>query len=135
MSVASKGFGGTGGSKFDDKVVGIAGMKIRSGNQVDSIQVTYRYADGSTFEGPRHGGSGGSESQFKLAKGEYLVKMEGKTNGVLVDQVTFYSNRGTKYGPYGKTGAQSFSVEGTEIVSVFGRAGNLLDNLGVNYIE
>ena len=134
MSIRSASYGGTGGAAFDD-IIGIAGMRIRSGNQVDSIQVTYRLSDGSTFEGPKHGGSGGSPKSFTLASDEKLIKVEGKTNGVLVDQVTFHSNKGKTYGPYGRTGKTAFSVEGGEIIAVFGRAGNLLDNLGVYYTE
>ena len=133
MSLKSASFGGSGGAAFDDIDIGIAGMTIRSGNQVDSIQVTYRFSDGSKFDGPKHGGTGGSLNSFTLADDEMLIKMEGKTNGVLVDQVTFYSNKGKTYGPYGRTGETSFCVEGREIIAVFGRAGNLLDNLGVHY--
>ena len=127
-------FGGRGGRAFDDKndnIVGIIGMRIRSGNQIDSIQVTYRLKDGSIYEAPRHGGTGGSESSFTLADGEVLVRMEGMTNGVLVDMLTFYSNFNNRYGPYGVTGLVPFSVEGLEIVAFFGRAGNLLDAVGV----
>ena len=134
MSIKSASFGGSGGSAFDD-IIGIVGMKIRSGNQVDSVQVTYRLSDGSTFEAPKHGGTGGSLKSFTLADDEKLIKVEGKTNGVLVDQVTFYSNKGKTYGPYGKTGETPFSVKGSEIIAVFGRAGNLLDRLGVHYKE
>ena len=132
MSSHSGSFGGSGGSKFNDDIVGIRGMKIRHGNQVDSIQVTYILADGTIWEGPRHGGTGGSLSQFTLEEGEKLVKMEGKTNNALVDQLTFHSNKGKKYGPYGKTGQTSFSVEG-ELVTFFGSAGNLLDAISVRY--
>ena len=51
--------------------------------------------------------------------------------------LTFYSNFGNEYGPYGKTGQTSFSVEDTdsdEFVAFFGRAGSLLDSIGVYYI-
>ena len=133
--VRSTQFGGRGGSAFDDNndnIAGIAGMRIRSGNQIDSIQVTYRLKDGSTYEAPRHGGNGGSESSFTLADGEKLIRMEGMTNGVLVDMVTFYSNLNKMYGPYGRTGRTPFSVAGIEIVAFFGRAGSLLDAVGVH---
>ena len=127
-------FGGSEGSAFDDKndnICGIIGLKIRSGNQIDSIQVTYRLKDGSAYEAPKHGGNGGSLSSFTLADGEKLIRMEGMTNDVLIDMLTFYSNYNNVYGPYGRTGRASFSVEGLEIIAFFGRAGNLLDAIGV----
>ena len=126
-------FGGSGGIAFDDNndnIAGIIGMKIRSGNQIDSIQVTYRLKDESTYEALMHGGTGGSESFFTLADGEKLIRMEGMTSGVLVDMLTFYSNYNNTYGPYGVTGQKRFSVAGLEIVAFFGRAGNLLDAIG-----
>ena len=137
--------GGTGGSVWDDGVlthtptiVGVRSIHIRHGNQVDSIQVTYLLADGTTYTAPRHGGSGGSSSSFTLADDERIVRMEGKTNNVLVDQVTFITMKadGTQksYGPFGKTGKTSFSVEGY-IIGFYGRSGNLLDALGAYYLE
>ena len=97
-------FGGTGGSYFDDhneNITGIVGMRIRAGSYVDSIQVTYRLKDGSTFAAPMHGGTGGSEYSFTLANGEKLTRMEGMTNGMLILFVlTFYSNLNNVYGPY-----------------------------------
>ena len=137
-------FGGTGGSLWDDDIlthcpaiVGVRAISIRHGNQIDSIQVTYLLADGSTYSAEKHGGSGGSLSSFNLAEDEMIIRVEGKTNNALVDQVTFITRKanGTegKYGPYGKTGATPFSVDGY-VVGFFGRAGNLLDGLGVYYL-
>lgn len=136
MLVQSTSFGGTGGTFFDDyndNIAGIIGMSIRAGDQIDSIQVTYRLKDGNIYEAPMHGGTGGSESSFTLSAGEKLVRMVGMTNGILIDQLTFYSNNNNVYGPYGVTGQIPFSVEGTEIVAFFGRVGNLLDAIGVYY--
>ena len=129
-------YGGSGGGAFNDlksypDIVGIRGLRIRSGNQVDSIQATYLLRYGNTIEGPKHGGYGGSEHSFTLGEGEVLTGMEGKTNGMLVDQLTFHSNWGRKYGPYGRTGRTLFKVEGTAFVAFFGRSGNLLDAIGV----
>ena len=72
-------------------------------------------------------------SSFTLDEDEVLVKMDETTNGVVLDQVTFHSNKGKVYGPYGKTGETQFSIQGLEIVSVFGNQGsyNLVDGLGV----
>ena len=54
------------------------------------------------------GGNGGTEylqvNMFTLADGEKLTRMEGMTNGVVLDMMTFYSNLNNIYGPYGITG-------------------------------
>ena len=138
-------FGGSsGGSAWDDgilshspAIVGVKKIDIRHGNQVDMLQVTYRLANGSTYTAPAHGGTGGSLSSFTLAKNERIVRMEGKTNNVLVDQVTFVTQNDAgeekTYGPFGQTGQTQFKVEGY-IVGFFGRAGNLLDALGAYYL-
>ena len=134
-------FGGSVGSPWDDNigrlrpmVIGIKQIKIRSGNQVDSFQVVYCQADGSQTQGVRHGGYGGSLSTITLAKDEQIVRVEGKTNGVLIDQITFIirNSKGNEfsYGPFGKTGETPFSVDG-HIVGFFGRSGTLIDGLGV----
>ncbi len=136
--------GGGGGNSWDDgilthspAIVGVKSINIHHGNQVDSIQVTYLLADGSTYAAPKHGGSGGSASSFTLAENEMIIRVEGKTNNVLVDQVTFITRTpdGTEHthGPYGKTGETPFFVEGY-VVGFFGRAGNLLDGLGTYYL-
>ena len=139
----SNTYGGTGGRAWDDvsthspAIVGVSSITIRHGNQVDSLQVTYLLADGSTYTAPKHGGRGGSQSSFTLAPDEMIVQVKGKTNNTLVDQLTFVtrnsSRNTTEYGPYGKTGRTQFSVEGY-VVGFFGRAGNLLDQLGVYYL-
>jgi len=134
-------FGGDGGSSWDDMasppsspVVGVQSITIRHGNQVDGIQVVYRLADNSHYEGAKHGGYGGSGSTIVFAENETLVRVEGKTNGVVVDQLTFTTQKvdGTRrrYGPYGRTGLNPFSVDG-HVVGFFGRSGNMVDGIGV----
>ena len=134
----------SGGNYWDDRdpgpspgIVGIHKIDIRYGDQVDAIQVTYRLADGSTYTSPMHGGFGGVSSSFTLASDESIVGVEGKTNNDLVDQLTFITLNSTmnekRYGPYGITGLERFSFD-RYIVGFFGRAGYLLDGLGVYYL-
>ena len=136
--------GGNGGSAWDDDIlahspaiVGVRSIAIRHGNQVDSLRVTYLLADGNIYTASKHGGDGGTSSQFTLAGDERIIRVEGKTNNTLVDQVTFITKNAAgiekRYGPYGKTGRTAFSVEGY-VVGFYGRAGNLLDALGVYYL-
>lgn len=140
----SSNYGGSGGRAWDDNIyshsptiVGVRKIDIRHGNQVDGLQVTYLLADGSTYTAPRHGGSGGSPSSFTLAEDERIIRIEGKTNNALVDQLTFITQNAAGeenvYGPYGKTGRTPFSVEGY-VVGFFGRAGNLLDAIGFYFL-
>ena len=130
-------FGGVGGKAFDDlehhpSIVGIRGLCVRCGNSIDSIQATYQLKDGSTVVGPRHGGLGGKVKRFMLNEDEVLIRMEGKTSGVLVDQLTFYSNQGKQYGPYGRSCTTPFETqEGVQLTSFFGHSGKLLDAIGV----
>ena len=134
-------FGGTGGSYFNDyednnSIAGIVGMRIHAGDQVDSIQVTYRLNNGTCYTTPRRGGTGGGEYSFTLADCEKLTRMDIMTNGVVVDRLTFYSNLNNVYGPYGTNGRTPFSVTASEIVAFFGRVGsfsNIMDAIGVYY--
>ena len=134
-------FGGSGGTIFNDytrerSIVGVKSVHIHHGNQVDMIEITYNLSDGRTWNG-QHGGSGGSShSSFSLAEGDYISKIDGKTNDVIVDQLTFTVTTKTGstvvHGPYGKTAKKAFSVQG-KIVAFFGNSGNLLDGVGVYY--
>ena len=140
----SQEFGGVGSHAFSDdisthkpEIIGIKAITIRHETQVVSIQATYRRADGSTWVAPKHGGSGGRESSIQFADNENVIRMEGKTDNIIVDQLTFVSRKGDgsqgRYGPFGKTGMTPFAVDG-KILGFFGRAGNLLDSVGVFYI-
>ena len=77
----SDSYGGGGGGAWDDvnkyNPVGVRSITIRHGNHVDSLQVTYLLADGSTYMAPKHGGTGGSQSSFTLAQDE-MIMLKGK---------------------------------------------------------
>ena len=136
------GRGGQNGTPFDDlkanktaSILNIHSITIVSGKQVDSIQVTYRLTDGSLYKALQHGTGTNHPVTIKLDSNEYVWKVEGKTNDVLVDQLTITTRRLSKseertYGPYGRTGKFNFTFEGY-IAGFHGRAGNLLDNIGV----
>ena len=134
--------GGSGGDPFDDYIPSIAGVhaiNISYDSQVESIQVTYRLINGSLYQAPKHGGYRHPPMTITLAPGEYISEIKGKTNGVLVDQmsiVTFQPKKFLKktYGPFGKTGEQDFSMEGY-VVGFFGRSGSLLDNIGLHILS
>ena len=61
--------------------------------------------------------------------------MEGITDGMFIFMLTFYSNLNNVYGPYGILGQMcaQFSLAAMEIIAFFGRAGSILDAIGVYY--
>ena len=137
----SQQIGGLGGNAFDDnqlgkKIVGVTGFHVRHGNQVDGVQMTYLLADNTTFQGPYHGGNGGSPTTVNLDVGEVIVQVTGKSNGVLVDQITFHTKKrdgsSHSYGPYGQTGETPFTINGW-ITAAFGRNGTKQDAIGFYY--
>ena len=76
-----------------------------------SRQSTHYSVEAPTYTGAKHGGPGGSLSEIIFEQGEIIEQMYGKTNNVLVDQVSFDMQL-KSYGPYGKTGRTPFSVKG-----------------------
>jgi hypothetical protein len=78
--------------------------------------------------------------QINLSAGEHVTAVEGTTGNfervsdVVVTSLTFRTNTGRMYGPYGNTVGTPFSVpaaNGACIVGFWGRSGWLLDAIGV----
>ena len=145
--VRDDSYGGTtGGDYFSDyfrdgglytSIIAVRSITISYSDQVESIQVTYLLANKTLFQAPRHGSVKNINPpvNIKLTYGEYIRKIEGTTNGALVDQlsITTYRPRDhvtKKYGPFGTPGKTNFLSEGY-VVAFFGRAGDMLDNIGV----
>jgi hypothetical protein len=143
----SPGEGGLNGTSFDDlsdfnfalaNITGVRNISISSGDQVDSMQVTYVLSNGSLFQAPRRGKVSHPPVNISLTSEESIVRLEGKTNGALVDQITIttigpeYERK--VYGPFGKTGLLSYSFDG-HIVGFHGRSGDLLDRIGVYSLQ
>ena len=142
--------GGTsGGDYFNDytsvnkimtyKIIGVQSIIISYSDQVESIQVTYRLAEKKIFTAPRHGSVKNINPpvEIKLKVGEYIHRIEGQTNGQLVDQLTIITvnpqDRSYKtYGPYGTEARTNFTIEGY-VLGFFGRSGDMLDNIGAYY--
>ena len=141
-------YGSTTGTAFSDFTgtnpwpcgVDITDIRIRSGNIVDAIQVTYKTVDGRIISGERRGGNGGREDLIRLDDGERITGATGMVcnnyiiqggvdNGRFVTQLAFFSEKhdGQKvvYGPYGSgfdrdRNCTTFAVNG-KINSIFGR--------------
>ena len=132
--------GGAGGADFRDTPPDGSHLRkvaIRHGWGVDAIQVTYKRLNGSDQTLNRHGGGGGDLSQFELNQGEYLTKIEGK-QGSFIGSLTFYTNTGKKYGPYGTAQGQwsgdSFTITAPsdhEIIGFYGKSGTHVNSIGI----
>jgi len=122
--------GGSGGDSFsvDDYSVAypISRINIRSGTEVDSIQLVY----GNSFSGAYHGGNGGMPTQVVLADNEYITDVFGSA-GTRVDQINFRTNLGNSFGPYGGNGGAPFHFKGDGLAlrGVTGRSGEKIDQL------
>jgi jacalin-like lectin domain-containing protein len=131
-------FGGAGGTSFSDPVltmqplvIAISSITIRSGTLVDSLQVTYLRADGSTYTTPQHGGDGGAAATITFVSGEHIIALLG-SSGEYVNQLAFLTEapngKRNTYGPYpsGASGGNAFIVN-SNVLGFFGRSGRYLD--------
>lgn len=135
--------GGPNGSPYDDykstnsTIVGVRSIYISFGDLVDSIQITYLLASGGLYTAPKRGTDAkfNDSTVIALAPDEYIEKIEGKSNGLNVGQLTITTMRPknyerTVYGPFGKIGTLSFMFEGY-IVGFFGKDEQKIDSIGV----
>jgi len=89
---------------------------------------------------PMGGGSVPVRTTFNFASDEQLIAVEGTYGhcsyvpAVVVTSLTFRTDKGTTYGPYGKETGTPFSIQAAAngcIVGFWGRSGWLLDAIGV----
>jgi Jacalin-like lectin domain len=131
-------YGGDGGESFRDRAQGILkGIKVRSGDLIDSIQCLWAEG-GETNTGDLHGGEGGEEAEIKLEDGEYVTRISGvivKLEDLkIVGSITIKTSKRT-LGPYGQgTDGEKFEIEAPkdeEICGFRGRSGAYLDAIGI----
>jgi hypothetical protein len=104
---------GPAGAAFDDTpIVGAAGMPlissmaVRSGEVLDSIQVTNTGGpDQSSYQIPQHGGNGGNSSTVTIAQGDGIASISGYTGNWFgwecVLQLMITTKLGQVFGPFG----------------------------------
>jgi hypothetical protein len=125
-------YGGDGGAPFTDDLTQICRLVqviIRHGSRIDAITSVWVLPNGTEVTGTRHGGTGGTESSFTLEKDEYINRIELRS-GSEVDALTFFTDTGNKYGPYGGSGGSEHTISGGPINGFFGRSGARLDAIG-----
>ncbi|MFT3766990.1 MAG: jacalin-like lectin [Minicystis sp.] len=131
--IRSQEFGGDGGDPFSDdltEVCRLVQVNIRYASEIDGIQCEWESPSGARVTGPWHGGHGGDLTHFTLLEGEHITHFEGRV-GSRVDQLTFYTNKGNKFGPYGGTrGSEFSSPSDLRVTGFFGRAAHRLDAIG-----
>jgi hypothetical protein len=131
--------GGSGGDAFADTQIPagsrISEIRVSSGRYIDGIQAVYTLTDGSVFEGPWHGGRGGSINVFKLDSNEYIVGLSGRC-GDYIDSVIVRTNRRSSPQFGGTGGRQDYRVDvasGNQAIGLIGRSGKYLDAIGLSY--
>ncbi|MFZ6694016.1 jacalin-like lectin [Undibacterium sp. SXout20W] len=126
----------TSGSAFSDTGNGpLTGVNLRGGSWLDNIQGVN--ANGSLGS---HGGLGGGPLSFTVPAGQYLVRAFGTAGNTAIAQITFVSNTGLSFGPYGGgVGQASYSAfdftvpSGAQITGLQGTAGTYVFSLGFQY--
>jgi len=130
-------YGETTGEAFSEGGKGkcLLRIHIACGTHVDSIQCEW-LENGKILRSLRRGGEGGNcRHSFALAPGEKIIRVEGKSSHC-VDQLTFTTNKGNQYGPFGGHGGNSFVLDVPGgIHGFFGHSSQLLDAIGFYYDE
>src|SRR5579885_74339 len=114
----------------------VGSITIWGGHAIDAIQLFYRDkgATGPGLAAPKVGGDGGNAATLELQPGEYLRAIVGRCN-VLVDYLLVLGSLGQSLAvgtDYNEDKNFFLESDGNqEITGIFGRCGNLLDNLGV----
>lgn len=124
--------GGGGGSWRDDPTCGkqyVNGFRVRTGRDMDMVQ--FRYAKRGWAPAQGNQGGGTLVADVTLAEGEYIVRVDYRS-GDRVDQLSFRTNRGKTYGPYGGDGGSpgTYTVTpGEKLGCMAGRSGKSTDQL------
>ena len=132
-NTATSTYGGSGGSAFQDdltQVCRLDAINVRSGEYVDMLQAVWQYPSGTRVNGPAHGGPGGSPTTVNLQPGEIIVRIDLRS-GRYLDQITFFTDQGRQYGPFGGDGGSAQSLTNLVAVTGFiGRSGDYVDQIG-----
>jgi hypothetical protein len=131
--------GGSGGNGFMDNEIPLGAriteIRVQGGKVIDGIQVVYQLPDGSTFEGPYHGGRGGNSNVFRLEADEFVTGLSGRF-GEYLDSLKIQTNLRTSPQYGGPGGRQDYRIDvpaGNQAVALIGRSGRYLDAIGLSY--
>jgi len=131
--------GGRGGDEFSDyqppSGARVAEVRIRAGDTIDAVQMVYNLPNGRTVMGPRHGGSGGRPTTFRLDPDEYIIGLTGR-NGDTIDSLRIITNKRTSTQFGGNGGDRRYRIEvpnGSQAIGFTGRSGDTVDAIGLVY--
>jgi len=123
--------GGGGGSAWSDRPIcekrPLTGFNIDYGSSIDGLQFLYG-TDSRVWAGAH--GRTNWRVQVVLQDGETFTAVE-MSSGSRVDQLTFYTSKGRKFGPYGggRINNNFISTPGQSIGCMVGRSGGSTDQL------
>jgi hypothetical protein len=134
--------GGVGGSLFNDEPLLEAGtrvvrVEIRTGEFVDSVEITHLRPDETLLDLPHHGGFGGEEQTLDLNREEHITSLDGQYGNAdtsFVNSIRIRTDQGRSLAGGGPGGDGAYTYEapqGFEIVGFFGRAGQFVDAIGI----
>src|SRR5262245_37323021 len=129
--------GGSGGAWFWDlpanKADRIFGFRVREGAKGDAITLVYQRPDGSWYEGPPHGGWGGSEQLILMQPNEYVTAIDVQVEDDVVAFMNIITSTGWQYNVGGYNGQVpliGFRLPpGHRLRGLSGRSGALLDQV------
>ena len=138
-------YGTTTGSVWDDGIhshqpliVGIQSFMLSYDTNINSLQVTYRLVDETSYTAPRRGILAGSVVSVVLSRNERLVEVQGMENPFGITQLKFVIKNAIgdiRYaGPYGNPGQKSFNIQGY-ILGFRGRSGIEVNSLCIYYLS
>lgn len=106
--------------RYDPSTWGsIARITVYADSRVLGISVTYR-GEQTTH----HGGALGTAHSIELSDNEFITQVTGRS-GWAIDQLSFRTNQGRAFGPYGGNGGSEFTanLEGRALVAFAGQEG------------
>lgn len=144
LYTGSKTYGGGGGQSFtmpeeinishDFQAKYIKKVSIKVSFRIEKIQVNWATRSGQDMV-EATGENGGTWKHIYLSKGEFITKVTGRS-GRFVNQLTFYTNSGRQFGPYGGCEGTPFQItapKGHEVIGFFGNSGQCIDKIGLIY--
>jgi hypothetical protein len=132
--------GGDGGDLWTDidactKGGAVTGFSIASGDEVEAISFKYGSVEGGRYGSVNMYNIKGQLNKFEeahtFASGEYITEIAYRS-GARVDQISFTTNKGKTYGPYGGGGGTAGKIKlpaDVRLVCMAGRAGATIDKL------
>ena len=136
MSIRCGPSGGVGGQPFDDPPphdhAKIRELRIWSGLSIEAVQIVHT-CEGEIFERPKRGQSTLGFSIMKLGPGELITEISGRYSGY-IDQLEIRSNKNNVKRFGSARGLYDFHYQAPEnyhISGLWGRAGRLIDTLGI----